>query len=291
MNRFQHDDLSIAYDRDGSGPAVLFLHNGGTSRRIWRPQMEALRDHFEVVAVDLPGFGDSPLGSQPLTLAGYADAMSAMIDSLELAPVVIVGNCMGSNIATYLAESRPDDVRALVLINPLTASTFDSGWLGPLHKLDRLAPPVAKTLRNISRKIPIPRAVVGLVLRFQLGPEGVRRGIHHDAELIACNIRPQQMSALVDVLGDMDAYGGMDSGRDLAEIPVTTIWGARNRVLSINKGERLNVTLQPDEALVFEDCGHLPMLERPDDVTRAIQKVLDSLPAADQAEARPTVQP
>lgn len=273
--RFQYGELSVAYEREGTGSAVLFLHNGGTSRRIWRPQMQALAASHDVVAVDLPGFGDSPLGPEPLTLAGYVDVIGGLVDGLGLAPVVIVGNCMGSNIATGVAEARPDDVRGLVLVNPLTEATFSSGWLGPLHTVTHLSPRLGRVIRSVSRRLPVPRPLVSTVLRFQLGSVGVGRGIHHDPELIACNTRAEQMPALIDVLADMPAYGQLDSGRELPDVPVVTIWGDKNRVLSPRRGKALNRSLHPDSELVLDGCGHLPMLEMPDAVTRAIEEVLE----------------
>lgn len=274
MERFQHGDLTIAYERDGAGPSILFLHNGGTSRRIWRHQTQALAGAYEVLAVDLPGFGDSPLGPKPLTLDDYVAAVTALVDELDLAPVTIVGNCMGSNIATAIAEAHPEMVRKLVLVNPLTEATFDGGWIGILHTMEHFAPPLAKGLRGVARRIRVPRFVARTVVRFQLGPAGVKKGLQNDPELIACNLRADQLPALTDVLDDISAYGHLDRGRDLHSIPVLTIWGERNRVLSMKQGEKLNRSLRPDEHVVLSECGHLPMLEDPETVTGAIERFL-----------------
>lgn len=284
MEHFAYNDLSIAYERRGSGPPMLFLHNGGTSSRIWRPQVESFSDRFDTVAVDLPGFGESTLGARPLTLAAYAEAVTALVEHLDLAATVIVGNCMGSNIATVIAENDPTLVRALVLVNPLTEATFGAGWLGPLHKLNRLAPPVARLTRRVSRHIRVPRVVAPLVVGFQVGAAGRERRVNHDPELIACNLRAQQLPALIDVLEDMGAYGGLDRGRQLAGIPILTMWGASNRVLSERVGRTLNQTLAPEANVVLERCGHLPMLERPAEVTAAIGEFLSGLPPAGPAE-------
>ena len=59
MKTFTHDGLAIAYRDAGAGPAIVMLHNGGTSSSIWRHQVDALADRHRVVAVDLPGFGAS----------------------------------------------------------------------------------------------------------------------------------------------------------------------------------------------------------------------------------------
>lgn len=277
MHTFAYEGMSVSYERGGHGPTMVFLHNGGTSSAIWRPQMASLSSDFDTIAVDLPGFGASALDGQKVTLDDYTRMIAALIDDLGTAPVVIVGNCMGSNIATGVAQSRPDLVRALVLINPLTESTFDAGWLGWLHKMDRYAPKTTRVVRNVSRHVRVPRPVAPLVLRFQLGPAGARRRIHHDPELIACNLRPEQLPALIDVLDDMDAYGELDRGRDLGDIPVLTLWGSHNHVLSPARGQQLDERIGPRVSIELDGSGHLPMLEEPEAVTNAITGFLDSL--------------
>lgn len=277
MDTFVFRGTPVVYERRGSGPGILFLHNGGTSRAIWRPQMMTLSADFDVTAVDLPGFGDSPLAERRLTLADYTEMVGALVEHLGTAPVVIVGNCMGSNIATGVVEERPELVRALVLVNPLTESTFDAGWLGWLHRMERYAPRTTRVFRRVSRRVRVPGFVAPLVLRFQLGPAGIRRRVHHDPELIACNRRPEQLPALIDVLDDMAAYGELDRGRDLGEVPVLTVWGGRNHVLSPRRGDSLDEGLEPMTRITLDDSGHLPMLEEPDALTAAIKEFLTTI--------------
>jgi pimeloyl-ACP methyl ester carboxylesterase len=275
VETFDHQGITIAYRREGAGPALLFLHNGGMSSTIWRHQVEALSDRFTTVAVDLPGFGASPRPVPPLDLDGLVDVVAALVDAEGLAPAVVVGNCMGSNIAVKLATERPDQVRALVLVNPLTEATFSSGWLGPLHKMQRLAPRTTRTVRAVSRRIVVPGAVARLVVRFQLGSRGAARGLQRDPQLVACNVRRDQLPALVDVLDDMSAYGAIDHLAERPGVPVCTVWGSENRVLSTRVGRELDRRLEPDRSEVLSGCGHLAMLEAPDEVTSIIRTFVD----------------
>lgn len=277
MDRFAFRGMTVAYERSGSGPVVMFLHNGGTSSAIWRSQMAALASTNDVIGVDLPGFGRSTTGGDKLTLDDYVDMVVALIEEFGPEPAVIVGNCMGSNIASGVAERRPDLVRALVLINPLTAATFDAGWLGWLHRMERFTPRTTKLFRSVSRRIRVPRFVAPLVVRFQLGPVGVERGIHHDPDLIACNLRSEQLPALIDVLDDMDSYGVLDRGRKLGDVPILTLWGARNHVLSPRRGDDLDESLDPITKVRLDGSGHLPMLEQPELVTDAITEFLEGV--------------
>ena len=127
MKSFTHDGLTIAYSDAGTGPAIVMLHNGGTSSTIWSPQIDALADRHRVVAVDLPGFGESPRPEVPATLADMVELVAALIRNEDLAPALLVGNCMGTNIAATLARSHPDLVTGLLAVNPLTEASFSSG--------------------------------------------------------------------------------------------------------------------------------------------------------------------
>ncbi|HEY8546481.1 MAG TPA: alpha/beta hydrolase [Acidimicrobiales bacterium] len=270
MDRYTHAGVEIAYQARGAGRALLFLHNGGASSTIWRHQTAALSATYRTVAVDLPGFGRSPRPAGGIDLRGQVELLGALVDDLDLAPVLLVGNCMGSNIAAGIAQARRDQVAGLVLVNPLTAATFSAGWLGPLHTMARRAPRSTRTLRRLSRKVTPPGLAARAALRFQLGRRGRALGLQRDPELLAANRRRDQLPALVDVLDDMGAYGGLDGGLQDAAPPVCTIWGADNRVLSPTAGRALDERLAPERAEELAGCGHFPMLEDPDAVTAII---------------------
>lgn len=281
MERFQFEDLSVAYERDGAGPTVLFIHNGGTSRRIWREQCSAMSNDYQTIAVDLPGFGDSPLPAAKLDFDRYVLVVEKLIEALEITPLAIVGNCMGSNIGAAITANHPEWVSALVLINPLTEATFSAGQIGLLHKMERWAPRSTGFVRRVSRAVTLPGVAARVALRFQVGSIGASKGVHKDPELIACSTRSEQLPALVDILDDMGSYGRLDRQGPAGGVPICTIWGAQNRVLSAKAGRRLDGVLSPDRSETVEGCGHLVMLEKPELVTRLIVDFLGSVENAD----------
>ncbi len=283
MRKFEHDGLTVAYRDEGSGPAIVMLHNGGTSSAIWRQQVDGLAGRHRVVAVDLPGFGSSPRPSSPARLAQMVDLVVALIRSEGLAPALLVGNCMGTNIAAAVARSAPDLVTGIVAINPLTEASFSGGRIGLLHRMERVAPAPTRVVRRLSRKVKAPKPVGTATLRFQLGKKGVAKGLHHDPELLACQVRPDQLPALVDVLDDMAAYGDLDREGVPAGTPVWIVWGEQNRVLSRRRAEHLEAVMHAERVEVLDGCGHLPMLEEPDVVTGLIEEMVER--TASQVEA------
>lgn len=270
MQTFAFGRITVAYRDRGSGPIIVFLHNGGTSSVIWREQVAAFAPTHRVIAVDLPGFGESPLPEPAASLGEMVDLVAALIEHTGQAPAVLVGNCMGSNIAVQTARRHPDLVSSVLAVNPLTEESFSGGGLGLTHRMRKLGAGPTRALRGLSRRVPIPGFITPLVLRFQLGPKGVEKDLHHDDELVACQVRADQMPALVDVLDDMDAYGDLDTAEAEDTVPIWVAWGARNRVLSAEKAPGLEDRLHARRVTRIDGTGHLPMLEDPEAVTGLI---------------------
>ena len=290
MKSFTHDGLTVAYRDTGEGPAIVMLHNGGTSSTIWSRQIDALADRHRAVALDLPGFGASPRPEVPATLADMVELAAALIRDQNLAPALLVGNCMGTNIAATLARTHPELVTGLLAVNPLTEASFSGGRIGVLHRMERLAAPT-RVVRSLSRRIRLLRPVAVATLRFQLGSKGVERGLHRDHDLLACQLRSDQLPALVDVLDDMSAYGRLDVEDAPAGTPTWIVWGEQNRVLSRHRAAHLEEALHAERVEVLAGTGHLPMLEDPDVVTTLIEELVERTSTAPAAAGGPEVTP
>lgn len=283
MERFTSNAMTVALRDVGSGPTVLMLHNGGTSSTIWRNQIDDLSRDHRVLAVDLPGFGDSPRPQVPPTLDSMIGLLVDLLDQHGEGPSLLVGNCMGANLSLRIARARPDLVRGVLAVNPLTEATFRSGGIGFTHSMSRVAPAPARLVRSLSRRVPVLNPTAVATLRFQLGRKGARMGLHRDPELLACQRRADQMPALVDVLDDMSSYGSLDRDPSDITVPVWIMWGAENKVLDRDAGADLQRLVKPSRVEVVDECGHLPMLEDPEKVTAVIRE-LDALTGA---EVRP----
>lgn len=286
MKSFTHDGLTVAYRDVGEGPAIVMLHNGGTSSTIWSPQIDALADRHRVLALDLPGFGASPRPEAPAQLTDMVELVAALIRDQDLAPALLVGNCMGTNIAATVARTHPGLVTGLLAVNPLTEASFSAGRIGFLHRMERRAAGPTRMLRSLSRRVRVLRPVGVASLRFQLGSKGVERGLHHDPELLACQLRSDQLPALVDVLDDMAAYGALDIDGLPEGPPTWIVWGEQNRVLSRHRAAHLDEALHAERVEVLAGTGHLPMLEDPEVVTTLIEELVARTSSAPPAAAR-----
>lgn len=277
MKTFEFRGLPIRYVREGAGEPVVFLHNGGTSHAIWKDVLPRIARRREVFALDLLGFGASAKPEQGYSLDDYEAMLAAFVDSVVRAPLSLVGNCMGSAISLRVAMSRPREVRALVLINPLTEATFLGGSMGTLLRMRKAAPGLMRPVQRGISGLRLPELFAKESLRFQVGEEGRRRGVHEMDDLCACAASDSHMKSLVAVFDDLVSYGVIDRFvPDEAFPPICTIWGLENRVLSPEAGRRLNATLRPRREHWLAGCGHLLMLEKPDEVGAIIEDALDA---------------
>jgi pimeloyl-ACP methyl ester carboxylesterase len=124
------DGFRLAYDRVGSGPAVVLLHGWPGSRRDYEDLVPLLSGALDAVAPDLRGFGESDRHDhdQPAAYSadGQAASVLALIDELGLERPILMGYDVGSRVAQTIARQRPDAIRALVLSPPLPGSATAS---------------------------------------------------------------------------------------------------------------------------------------------------------------------
>jgi pimeloyl-ACP methyl ester carboxylesterase len=141
------DGVSLAYEREGDGPAVVLLHGWPGDRADWRAVRPLLGDGLEVIVPDLRGFGESdrPRGDPAELYAAPAQSRSivGLLDELGIASAVIAGYDVGSRVAQRVARDAAGRVRALVLSPPmpgvgrrvLEPDAQREYWYQPFHRL------------------------------------------------------------------------------------------------------------------------------------------------------------
>lgn len=288
MQALPWGEWSIAYTRRGQGIPLLFLHNGGTSHAIWLDVIDALAPNFDCIAIDLLGYGASSKPGTSYTMTDYVALVEHVLDTLQVPSVYLVGNCMGSAISVHVARKMPERIRGLVLVNPLTEATFKGGWLASVLALRQKAPSVASPLFRAISAIRLPGWTAPMTLAFQVGGAGKKQAVHTQDALRACHSSEGQLRSMLAVLDDIDAYAEVDRFEPTTGFPpILTIWGRQNRVLSSAAGQALNARLQPVNAIELDDCGHLLMMERPDQVAEAIAHFVRQTEAVGRGEQRP----
>ncbi|AHM61899.1 alpha/beta hydrolase fold containing protein [Flammeovirgaceae bacterium 311] len=121
------DSIAISYTEAGRGKETLILLHGlGGTRDHWMRNLPGLSQHYRVLALDLPGYGQSQLQQLPEEnlLLFFSKAVVALMDSLSVQKAHLVGHSMGGQLALLLALEQPQRVSSLVLAAPAGIETF-----------------------------------------------------------------------------------------------------------------------------------------------------------------------
>jgi pimeloyl-ACP methyl ester carboxylesterase len=248
------DGTTFAFERAGTGPPLILVHGlGGPA--MWERVAPILAARFDVIIPHLPGFGESPPASRPLTAAGQSALLAEFIDRSALTGITAGGISYGGEIAARLATLRPGRIASLNLICPTGTRRY------PVPLRSGL---VRATLRPILRRgLVNPRIAEALSRRSFCDP-GVRPN-----DLVSRYVEHLKLPGRIDAL--LDAIGEIWSGdrwlsTALASLPppLTLIWGEADRTIPVSEAFVLHA-LRPDAKLiVIPACGHSVPLESPE---------------------------
>ena len=253
----------IATAQAGSGAPLLAIHGLGGTKASFLPTLALLRGSLRVIAVDLPGFGDSvkPLRA-PFDARYFSRVMTAVLDALGIDRAHVAGNSMGGRIALEMALAAGDRVDRLVLLSPAMA------WL----RLRRWAP-VVRLLRPELTMVPMP--VEGLVRRMVPGEGWAAAGVDEFLRAFStARGRHAFHAALRNIYLDRPhGDGGLWSRLGGMTHDALFVWGRRDRLVPIGFMRHVERTFPAARHLEL-DCGHVPQVERPVQTHDAIRTFL-----------------
>jgi pimeloyl-ACP methyl ester carboxylesterase len=240
----------------GSGPPILAIHGLGGTKASFLTTIGALGDAFRVIAVDLPGFGDSvkPVRA-PFDARYFARAMTAVLDAAGLERAHVIGNSMGGRIAIEMALTESARVDRLVLLSPAMAWLRPRRW-APVVSL--LPMPVEPVIRRLVPKDGWAAAGMDEFLRAYSTPRG-----RHAFNAVARNIyldEPHGERGLWSRLGGMTHES-------------LFVWGRKDTLVPIGFMKHVEKAF-PAARHVELDCGHVPQVERPRETHAAIREFL-----------------
>jgi pimeloyl-ACP methyl ester carboxylesterase len=251
--------MSVWYDVHGEGPPVALVHAGVADSRMWEPQLRSFAAAHKVVRVDLPGFGRSPIESNPISWRG---SILEALDAAGIDRAAIVGTSIGGTAALELALDSPERVSALVLVGPgldghewsaeveafgaeeeeaLARGDLDGAvdanmraWLaGPRRSIEDLEPALREQFADMQRQA------------FEL-----QRG-HDDVHMV--RLHPPASQRLGDVVAPTLVLAGDEDFDDIHRI-----------------AERLAAGIPGATRATIPGAAHLPNLEQPEEFDRIV---------------------
>ena len=244
------------YDR-GRGPALLLIHGMFGDHLDWEPVLEPLAERHRVIAVDLPGFGDSAMAGAEPSPELFVTALSGLLDHLGIERATVVGNSFGGQVAMSLALADPDRVEKLALITPGGLHRYRSEEIEAA--LERLSE------KNLLAFTPAVHAVVFGRLFFTQGTDMQRRYVAKQDARLARGDYPEYVRYMHRAMRLSLELCLLDRVPRL-RMPVKIIHGQHDPVVRLEWIEAA-LPLFPDARLiVYPDCAHLPQLECADRV-------------------------
>ena len=145
------DDIEIAYTQKGSGTPLLFIHGLGSYLPAWNKNVAALSDHYDCIAVDLPGYGHSSKGNYEGSMTFYAGVLKEFLEKKGIRHIVVAGHSMGGQIAMTMALQYPELVDKLILLAPAGFEVFNKGqrqWFRDVMTVDGVRLTTVEQIRN-----------------------------------------------------------------------------------------------------------------------------------------------
>jgi pimeloyl-ACP methyl ester carboxylesterase len=257
---------------DADAKPIVFVHGLSGSWPNWLEQLPAFASEHRVISLDLPGFGHSPMPHETISISGYAHLVDRLLDQLGVDAAAVVGNSMGGFIGAELAITFPQRVERLVLVSAAGISTHSprgSAQAVPaLRRLERIlmasAAWTASKSDTTMRRARLRDAALGVVIR-------------HPSELSAALAAEQVRGAgKPGFLQGLEAVIDYEIRERLSEIacPTLIVWGERDRLINVRDAYVFAELIPNSRKVVFEDTGHMSMLERPREFNSLLEEFL-----------------
>jgi pimeloyl-ACP methyl ester carboxylesterase len=264
------DGMRVHYRDEGQGPTLVLLHGVMASLHTWDGWVEALKPHFRIVRVDLPGFGfsDDLRGEDDYTPEAGVARMTALFDALGVGRFHLAGNSLGGFLSWSYAAAHPERVDRMVLISPIAYP----------QKLPPVIDWVSKPLISHVAQRMVPRFIVDRNVRMVYGdPAAIAPGVaDRYYELLHYG---RNRTAMVKMFRTLRGYNDTptiaDRVRDV-KAPTLLMWGSKDRWVPPALLDQWKRDLPGAVVQVYPGLGHVAMEELPDVTARDALRFLMS---------------
>jgi pimeloyl-ACP methyl ester carboxylesterase len=250
---------------------IIFIHGLAGSWQNWLEQLPIFGRTHRVIAMDLPGFGASEMPADKISISGYARTVDALLHELDVESGVIVGNSMGGFIGAEIAIQMGTRVEKLVLVSAAGLSiehqrderllvllrvtknvlAYSTGWLASRSEL------LARRRRTRKAMFGIVAAHPGLL----------------PWPLVAEQLKGSGKPGFVDALDALTDYPIRDRLDDI-KVPTLVVWGEDDKLVPVEDAWEFGELIPDARVVVYEDTGHVAMLERPDAFNALVEAFL-----------------
>ena len=238
---------------DPAKPTVILLHGLGGNLQNWVFTIPALSANYHVIAPDQIGFGKSDRLMLKYRVGTYVDFLDKFMSELKIEKASLVGNSLGGWVAAMTAMKYPNRVEKIVLADAAGLKPADVD-LAQVYAL------------NYSTRDEV-RQLVKLVF-YNQALFGSDAFIEQSMNVrVAANDGYTINSLIESIKRNEDFLNGR-----LGEIkkPTLVVWGKQDMLLKVADGEQFKREITGSELVVFDQCGHVPMVEKAADFNKAV---------------------
>jgi len=244
----------------GSGPPLVLIHGLSGCWQNWLENIPYFARDHRVIAVDLPGFGESEMPVEEISMSGYAATIDALFAELGIDSAPIVGNSMGGFIGAELAITQPPRVERLVLVAAAGLSIEHirtERTHGLRHRAENVAFFYVGWLASRSHTVAArPRLRSALMLLVAAHPAKL------PPELTIEQVSGSGKPGFSDALDAMCGYVLRDRLEKIS-CPTFIVWGDKDRLVPVKDAALFEELIPDSRSLIYTDTGHVPMMERP----------------------------
>jgi pimeloyl-ACP methyl ester carboxylesterase len=250
--------------RHGTGEPLVLLHGLGLTWRCWKPVLPPLARRHEVLALDLPGFGEAPPLARRPTVAALADAVERTLDGEGLGEVHVAGNSLGGWLALELA--RRGRARSVVALAPAGLELpHERAYVISVNELMRArAKAAARAAPSLAAHRVTRSAMLGAMRArpWRVPPDDAVAEIRAFAHSpgFQTTLRHTVATRTPEALGDID-------------VPARICFGTRDVLLAPFTSPRFAAAVPTADLRRLPGCGHVPMADDPDRVAAAITEL------------------
>jgi pimeloyl-ACP methyl ester carboxylesterase len=258
----------VNYIELGQGPPLVFVHGLAGCWQNWLENIPHFARRHRVIAIDLPGFGESELPREDVSIPGYGQFVDAFLGEIGVERASIVGNSMGGFIAAEVAVSHPARIDKLALVSAAGVMTVRHVELTLAKRLSKAfqagSARVIARRQSIVRRRRLRKMLLYGIVRY---PELLQPELIY--EIASGGGKPGFLDAFRAIL-DYDFSDRLPE----VEHPTLIVWGRSDRIVPVGGAYRYERLIPNSRRVIFEDTGHVPMIERPALFNRLLEDFL-----------------
>jgi 3-oxoadipate enol-lactonase len=255
------DGMTVGYTDQGNGTPLVFIHAFPLSKTMWQQQVDALKDTYRVITIDLGGHGESEIMLGNDSLDGYAKNVLHLLDHLEIAQAVFVGLSMGGYILFSIYRHYANRVKAMVLADTRAQADSEEGRAG------------RQSMAEVAFKDGAP-AIADIMLPKLLAPSTIQER----PEIVEQVRQMILQTSTAGIVVDLVAMAARPDSTDLLSritCPTLVIVGEDDQATPIAESQYITQRIPGSIFVTIPQAGHLSNFEEPAAFNQALKSFLE----------------